>query len=710
MLAAFALLLLPPLPQALPAADRAALLDGVTALEQVGIPGPVVAFGPGAFAVLTTPSGEAVVAAARYGAGRVVAFGHGGYLGAGPDGSGRARLLANAHAWVLPDLDPVSEVAPIIAGVREADFDTAAVVTWSGGDLPPARREALRAFVHAGGGLVVGECPWGWQQLHPKQRLREDGPSNQVLAPMGLVFGPTYLGGGPYAVADSRPDAAHAFEALGQLSREGRADGFVSLERALQSVPAEDPLILPAIGAFLADQSQFAPPSESEPLRGDDPISRLQVAYWSRVWEDAPAEEITAAPGVEHFPGAVPEQTPRRAQQLVLNHTDRGWISTGAYAPPGELIRARALRGEAAGWSLRIGAHTDSIAGHASWKRWPRVARRFPLDGPETVVASPFGGLVYLEAGQGAAAPLHLELSGVVEAPFFDLGQPGAAEAWAEQRLAPAPWAELAGEHLILTVPSAAIRALDEPARLARFWDSVMAAQYQLGARPLPRRPERFVADVQISAGYMHAGYPIMTWLDVTRPSGGRPLGLTLDAERLEKDGSWGHYHELGHNCQRGDWTFAGTGEVTCNLFSLHAGHLLNGIEPWDNPWLEGQKKSAVAYFEAGAPFDQWKAKPGLALLMYAQLQKEFGWQPYYDVFAEYEALPPRARPKGKGEALQQQRRDQWMVRMSRATGRDLGPFFAKWGVPVSDAARAEVEELEDWMPDWRELGLKRRG
>ncbi len=706
MLAALALLLLP---QVDPAADRAALLDGVTALEQTGIPGPVVAFGPDAFAVLTAANGEAVVAAARFGEGRVVAFGHGGYLGAGPEGSGRARLLANAIAWVSPDFEPGAEVAPVIADVRAADFSVAAVVTWAGGDIPPATRVALRDFVHAGGGLVVGECPWGWQQLHPALELREDGPSNQVLAPMGLVFGPTYLGGGPYAVSGSRPEAAHAGAALRQLARAGATEGFTALERALQSVPAADALFLPSVFVYLADQSQFAPPSEARPLRGDDPVSRLQVAYWSRIWEDAPVAEITPAPGVEHFPGAVPADAARRSQQLVANRTDRGWISTGGYAPPGEPVVVRIARGSARGWRLRVGAHTDSIAHHAEWKRWPSVSRSVALEDEQTTVASPFGGLVYLEAGEGAAAPLHVEISGVVEAPFFDLQHPGAEAGWPEERQAPAPWAEIAGEHLILTVPSAAIRELDDPARLARFWDSVMEAHYQLAARPLPARPERFVADVQISAGYMHAGYPVMTWLDVTRPSAGRPLGLTVDAERLEQDGSWGHYHELGHNSQRGDWTFAGTGEVTCNLFSLHAGHRLNGIEPWANPWLEGQKASAKAYLEGGADFEDWKRNPGLALLMYAQLQRAFGWEPYSAAFAEYEALKPNQRPRGQGEELEQQRRDQWMVRMSRATGRDLGPFFERWGVPISAAARAETAELEDWQPDWRELGLKRR-
>ena len=38
--------------------------------------------------------------------------------------------------------------------------------------------------------------------------------------------------------------------------------------------------------------------------------------------------------------------------------------------------------------------------------------------------------------------------------------------------------------------------------------------------------------------------------------------------------------------------------------------------------------------------------------------------------------------------------------RASKSVDRDLGPFFAAWGLPVSDKARAEVAPLEDWMPD----------
>ncbi|RMH02779.1 MAG: hypothetical protein D6702_07720 [Planctomycetota bacterium] len=685
------------------AADRAELLAGVETLEQVGLPGPVVVFGPAAFAVLTSADGQAVVAAARYGAGRVVAFGHSGYLAEAPPDSGRGRLLTNAFRWAAG-----GDEGAATADARSGDLSGARVVRWAGGDLPAERQQELLVFVRAGGGLVVGECPWGWQQLHPGASLRDDAPANRVLAPMGLVFGPTTLGG-PYPVASSRPDLAHAARALERLRAAdglpaGPAEAARVLERAISALPAEDEILLPALDAFFRSRPGFEPPSEQRPLASEDLLSRLQVLFWTRVWAEAPAAEVPAAPGAEAFPGPVPETAPRVARMVVASRLEPGWISTGLYAPAGEPVTVRARRGRLDGWRLRIGPHSDSLVGLTVWKRWPEISRVFALAGEETVLASPFGGLIYLEAGAGAEAPVHLEVAGAVEAPFFDLRRPGAEESWAEVRRRPAPWAEIAGKHLILTLPSAAIRDLEEPARLARFWDRVVEAHCWLGARPLPARPERFVADVQISAGYMHSGYPIMTWLDVTRPAAGRRLGLVVDVERLEREGSWGHFHELGHNRQRPEWTFAGTGEVTCNLFSLHAGDVVCGIDPWENPWLLGQKKKVAPYLAEGADFARWRRDPGLALVFYAQVVHEFGWEPFRRVFAEYEALPAAERPR-----TDEEKRDQWLVRLSRATGRNLGPFFRRWGIPVGREAQDEVDDLPRWMPDWREVGVAPR-
>ena len=39
-------------------------------------------------------------------------------------------------------------------------------------------------------------------------------------------------------------------------------------------------------------------------------------------------------------------------------------------------------------------------------------------------------------------------------------------------------------------------------------------------------------------------------------------------------------------------------------------------------------------------------------------------------------------------------------ARVSRAVGKDLGPFFDAWGVPTSHAARDSIKDLPRWMPE----------
>lgn len=66
----------------------------------------------------------------------------------------------------------------------------------------------------------------------------------------------------------------------------------------------------------------------------------------------------------------------------------------------------------------------------------------------------------------------------------------------------PAPWAELAVENLILTVPSDSIRHMENPQPLLTLWNEIMLAISKLAAIPAKfPRPERIVTDVQISCG-----------------------------------------------------------------------------------------------------------------------------------------------------------------------------------------------------------------
>jgi hypothetical protein len=260
--------------------------------------------------------------------------------------------------------------------------------------------------------------------------------------------------------------------------------------------------------------------------------------------------------------------------------------------------------------------------------------------------------------------------------------------AWAKARRAPGPWAELATSKVVLTVPSATVRDLEDPEPLLALWDRVLDAAADLAGIPRERvRPERYVADVAISAGYMHAGHPIMTHLDAA--------GRMVDERLLATKGDWGLFHELGHNHQEEAWTFDGTVEVTCNLFTLYVLETVCGLgRATGHGALADREAKARAHVRAGAPFAAWKADPFLGLATYLHLVEGFGWEPFRRVFASYREGPRAHRPGSDGE-----KRDEWMVRFSREVGRDLGPFLTAWGIPTSEAARASLHDLPAWLP-----------
>ena len=167
------------------------------------------------------------------------------------------------------------------------------------------------------------------------------------------------------------------------------------------------------------------------------------------------------------------------------------------------------------------------------------------------------------------------------------------------------------------------------------------------------------------------------------------------DLPTLKTKGDWGLFHELGHNHQKPDWTFAGTGEVTNNLLPLYLLETLCNHAPIHGSFtLAARTKKEAKYVSGGADFTTWQNDPFLALIMYQQLRDEFGWQTFTKVFAEYRDLPGDQRPRTDME-----KHDQWMVRFSRACARNLGPFFQRWGVPTSDAARQSIEGLAAWTP-----------
>ncbi len=685
------------------------LTDGLNSIFAPGSPGLVAVLEPGAAPVLLDAEGLPVIAAAESRQRRIVAFGHSSYATAEAfkredDASLMARLIrwagrGNGVVGVRDEslIEPLDKLG-FLAVMLDGDFApsegiTPTVLILSESRLSDRRREAVRRHLAAGGGLLVAQTGWGWQQLNNDAPM-DQNHWNQVLADAGLAFTDQFakknMEGGFDAVAPN--PLAHPLRALDRLtapdntlSRPDREQAAAAVLLAVRSTGPDHPFRGQV--RELAKDSRVVTPSQSRPVRAGDALSRIVLAAQLEDLKTTPIAQRPAHPAAADFPGSVPADAERITRTVSITPASRGWISTGLYAAPGEPIRVTTARPE--GLRLRIGCHKDLIWHLDTWRRAPEITLSIPLAEGETVVASPFGGLVYIEA-EGDKAAAEVTITGAVAAPLFMLGQT-TSEDWREIRNAPGPWAELASDKIIVSVPSSLVRELDDPAAVMRAWDEIADAAADLATIPRERdRPERYVADIQISAGYMHAGYPIMTHLDAAP---------AMVSEEKLRAGQWGLFHELGHNHQSPLWTFEGTGEVTVNLFSLYIMETVCGLGiNSGHDALGNREKQIKSQFAKPIAERTWPGDPFMSLILYQQVREEFGWEPYKKVFAEYHAMPRDEQPRS-----QQDRRDMWLVRMSEATGRDLGPFFAAWGMQLTDAARAKTAHLPAWMPEGME-------
>jgi hypothetical protein len=704
--------------------DLPQLTQGIAKIGSPGSPGRVCVFGDAAFPVVVGKANntvQPVVGAARLGAGRIVVFGHTGYFDAANlKEADTGKFLRHCLTWAghgaaAPNVvalgakgltDALLSIGITAAAADLAKLAPTQVLIAEAGRLKAVDVDAIVKFIRAGGGFVTAATGWGWKQLNPGKELATDLVVNRILNQAGLAIADHSLSdttSGGFAVSTNVPLLAHAGRALtaalastGGAVKLTKADETLisaTLIGAMENLPANDTQFLPRLRALANHPKAAAVPTPAAPVRSAHLAARLQITMQGQSLRTLPPEQTRAHPAAEFFPGAVPRTAARLGTVTVNVDTRvRDWHSTGLYAAPGEVITVT-VPAHAAPLKLkvRLGAHKDELWHLDAWKRFPEITREFPLDAPVTKAAGAFGGLIYIVVPKDCApGTVTVQIAGAVAAPTYFHGRTRLEQWRATIRHHPAPWGEIASSKVVVTLPAEVLRTLDDPKALMETWDRVLDLVAELATIPKEReRPERIVCDEQISAGYMHSGYPIMTWMDQPKNFASR--------DALIK-GNWGIFHELGHNHQAPEWTFEGTGEVTCNLFSLYVYDQLCGVKPRD--YVHGGRGTPVIqlhkkFFATGTPsFERWQREPFTALCLYVQLQDAFGWETYRKVFAEYRALPPAERPKTDAD-----KRDQWMVRLSRAVGRNLGPFFTKWQIPVSDAALQSIAHLPPWMP-----------
>eukprot|EP00051_Salpingoeca_urceolata_P015045 m.192734 g.192734 ORF g.192734 m.192734 type:complete len:752 (+) comp18274_c0_seq2:162-2417(+) len=723
-----------------------ALLAGIDALPQVGCPGCVAVFGDSATPCLTTtnkPKALLAVAVDNTNGGRVVACGHEGYFGGHllpKKGAGSAdltpeqRLFRNAVLWATAaQVDGGDDGEGLTVGILGKDaqwlgqvlqavgLSKAQAVLWSASDeCPPCHVllwrgsrgsgdvchgercselcEPIAAHVASGRSLLTSMCPWGFEQV-THERLEVGCAQNHCLRRFGMAFTGQMCNQPTFSLATSSPQLAHlgpALHALTDATAQGKtcfdADHVEPLHQAVHLLPLIRTVPVGQRLLQAIDRVAMKDPFVSgKPVEKNDVQSLAMIVHSDR-WHCAEIDAVeplvcpsdkmcfgdtlgSAATCAKHF---APDPAAR-------NH---GWQCTGVYALPGCPIEVTVESEHPEWWKVRIGCHSDRLWHCDQWHRWPEVTVCKDCKGNTLRAACPFGGLVFVQSdNKNRSCSAKFDICGGVEAPLFRAGFTDPA-AWHAIRMAPAPWAELAGDVICINLPSKAIRELDDPLSVVSYWDEVVKCHAQLAGVPLPSRPERLVVDVQISAGYMHAGYPIMMHMDQLGNNHASDSPGLLDVATLRRKGNWGVFHEIGHNFQQPTWTFEGTGEVTVNWFSLHAMDKIVGIEPWKHPWLKNQKPNAAKYIKEGANFSKWQRDAGLALVTYALVQKMVGWGAFADTTRDYQTLSKEEEPKTLSEKIAT-----FVCIMSKACELDLRAYFKTWGWPL-DQDHPSLPEL----------------
>ena len=692
-----------------PSAAKTDLLRNVSAIDSGGVPGVVLCGGGNAFPLVGAKRDGAtlpVAAAACYGKGRVVAVGHPSFWSSeGLAKADTAAFATNALAWLGQGKNKVAvhKNADFARALRAlGGFDVIEIPSLDAltpgfvlaaypDSLQAGDIERVRAFITSGGGLLASGIGWGWQQVSGGKSRATENMFNRLLGPAGLLItGQTaertdkrgYRADGVFSPGVNITEAA-ALAAAGTTADPVVLRQVNATLCAAKSVlpPGADSEIAKAVNALLASPAAAKQPSKAAPLKPADIPARLALLEQQNAWRARPLATWPAQPSAAAYPGLPPAEAPRGRRALTVTLDIPRWHSTGLYAAAGEAVTAELPAGaEKLGLRLRIGSTTCDNTGHDHWSRAPKVDVEVPLKAAKTTFSSPFGGLLYVvvpDKVEAAERTVKVTLSNASQAPWFKAGR-DSADAWRKKiRTAPAPWAELESEKIILTVPSDVVRTLDDPEALLRFWESVADLDAKLTSIPPQRRSaERFVSDVQLCAGWMHAGYPIMIPLQTAKE--------IVDLPALKAKGDWGFFHELGHNHQSGDWTFSGTGEVTVNFFTLYDLEHICGILPRQTRMGEpGIQKQVRKWVAGGKNHEEWCKEPFLALETFVRLQQAYGWKTFETLFAEYRALPQAERPKNDGE-----KRDQWATRLSRITGQNIAAVFDAWSIPLSDAAR----------------------
>ncbi|XP_025785537.1 TRPM8 channel-associated factor 2 [Puma concolor] len=692
--------------------DQQQLLEGISELDikTGGVPSQLLVHGALAFPLGLDASLGCFLAAARYGRGRVVLAAHEGMLWApkmGPFLLNAVRWLARGQTGKCGVNTGLKNLCAFLSehGLEcslqpHLTHDLSVYCCKAYGDK---EAKQLQEFVAEGGGLLIGGQAWWWASQNPGHSTLAGFPGNVILNRFGLSILAQTLDPGCFPVPTPEMRSYHIRTALcefqatlnrgaGNLEKRWLAklgaDGAAFLQIPAEGVPAY--ASLHRLLRKMLRLSGLPAVSREHPVAGDSCEAAVLCLATELAHSGTDCSQLVRELGTGTCGSLLAPSDQPITVEIDGSNPGNGdcWVSTGLYLPHGQSAEVSLSEAAAcAGLKIQVGCHTDNLTKARKLSRAPVVTHQCCMDRTTRSVSCLWGGLLYVIVPKGSKlGPISVTIKRAVPAPYYKLGKTSVQE-WkncVQESLA--PWGELATDNIILTVPTADLRTLEDPEPALHLWDEMMQAIARLAAQPFPLcRPERIVADVQISAGWMHSGYPIMCHVESVQE--------LINEAGMRSGGLWGPIHELGHNQQRQEWEFPPhTTEATCNLWSVYVHETVLGIpRARAHPALSPpeREKRIKTHIRKGAPLHDWNV--WTALETYLQLQEAFGWEPFTQLFAEYQTLSGTPTDKAGKMNL-------WMKKFSEKVQKNLAPFFEAWGWPVQKEVAASLSCLPEWQ------------
>ncbi|XP_067325445.1 TRPM8 channel-associated factor homolog [Anolis sagrei] len=698
--------------------DLNSLLSGVVQFDMHDkTPSPLLIHGNLAFPVAVSDSDETFIGAAYYGRGRVVVASHERLL----DTDSMQTFLLNAIQWLMAGKGGNVGVGSDIQGLHsillqamipcELTSLKEGLSVYCCSAYSDEEMEKIHEFVSEGGGLLIGGQAWYWASTHPNSSVFAQFPGNKILNKFGIgIFGKSIYYSNEIFPARQVGDESLNYNFRKMLSHfKEQVENNQPLHppyslwckklakdsAAFLQIPAAKSSVFSSVHKHMMEMVQHCGiPNIDANIPINSNSDKAVLLYLSWDLYNAVPEFQSLVPSLnQHFTKYFPVET----QTIWINGTNNGkeaWRSSGMYVPPAKtatLVFSSTVLD--ANLQVQIGCHSDDLSNADQLQRPPVMVRRFQVKSRRVEVSSLWGGLLYIIVPENSSmGSISVTIEGATMAPYFTHGETS-IYAWQDTiRHYASPWAELETENIILTVPSDDARKIDDPESLLTTWAQMMNAITELAAiPPVFPRPERIVTDVQISAGWMHAGYPIMSNIGA--------MQSIVDVDTIQIEGCWGPIHELGHNQQQSGWEFPPhTTEATCNLWSVYVNETVlniprNRAHPELQPNL--RKQRIEDYLQKGAQLKDFEVFT--ALEPYLQLQEAFGWDSYKHIFAEYQRMTNLPSDNKSKMNL-------WAETFSQTVHKNLAPFFKAWGWPIED----EVSwKLANAFPPWEEDPMK---